>query len=186
MATDNDDKALSLMLSDPLRREEGFRMLMRQYGSRLYWHIRRIVVGHEDAEDVFQETCIRVLQAIRSFRGDASLQVWLYRIATNEALQHLRRHTRLFQSIDSLGSSLADTLMAESSIDGNELEILFQKALLSLPTQQRIAFNMRYYDDLTYEQIAQVTGKHVSSLKTNYHYATLKIKNYIKQHARLQ
>ena len=183
MAIKTDDKLLHQMLLDPTQREKGFRLLMKHYGRALYWHIRRIVVGHDDAEDVLQETCIKVLNSIDSYRGEGSLATWLYRIATNEALQHLRRQTHLFQHIDSLNDSLAEKLQAETLLDGNELEIMFQKALLSLPTQQRIAFNLRYYDELSYEEIAGVTGKTVQSLKTNYHYATQKVKNYIKEHS---
>lgn len=183
MAIKTDDNLLFQMLMDSSQREEGFRLLMKQYGHALYWHIRRIVVGHDDAEDVLQETCIKVLKSIDSYRGGGSLATWLYRIATNEALQHLRRHTHLFQHIDSLSDSLVEKLQAETQLDGNELEIMFQKALFTLPTQQRIAFNLRYYDELSYEEIAGITGKTVQSLKTNYHYATQKIKSYIKEHA---
>ena len=171
------------MLRNPAQRNEGFRCLMKQYGQTLYWHIRRIVVGHDDAEDVLQETCIKVLDGIGSFKGDGPLLTWLYRVATNEALQHLRRQTHLFQSIDSLGETLTSKLRAEAVLDGNELETMFQQALLTLPTQQRIAFNLRYYDELSYEEIARITGKNIASLKTNYHYATQRVKNYIKEHS---
>lgn len=184
MQHNTDDSTLLLMVHDPERRDEGFRMLMKQYGPALYWHIRRIVVGHDDAEDVLQETCIKVLNRIDTFKGEGTLLTWLYRIATNEALQHLRRQTRLFQSIDSLGEKLIDKLMAETVLDSNELVTLFQAAVLTLPTQQRITFNLRYYDELSYEEIARITGKNVSSLKTNYHYASQKIKDYIKEHSR--
>lgn len=179
-----DDNSLHSMLMDSSRREEGFRMLLKSYGHALYWHIRRIVVGHDDAEDVLQETCIKVLNSISNYRRDGSLATWLYRIATNEALQHLRRQTRIFQHIDSLSDSLAEKLEAEAPLDGTELELLFQKALIALPTRQRIAFNLRYYDELSYEEIAAITGRSVQSLKTNYHYATQKIKNYIKEHTK--
>ena len=184
MTIKTDDIVLQQMLHDPVSRDEGFRMLMKQYGPKLYWHIRRIVVGHDDAEDVLQETCVKVFNGIGSYKGEGSLQMWLYRIATNEALQHLRHNKHLFQSIDSLGEVLAGTLQAETHVDGNELEIIFQKALLTLPTQQRIAFNMRYYDELSYDEIARITGKTVATLKTNYHYATQRVKDYIKEHSR--
>lgn len=177
-----DDSALQEMLHDPARRNQGFRMLMKQYGQALYWHIRRIVVGHDDAEDVMQETCIRVLNGIVSFKGDGPLVTWLYRIATNEALQHLRRQKHLFQSLDSLSDTLTAKLQAESSLDGNEAVVLFQQALLALPMQQRIAFNLRYYDELSYEEIARITGKSVNTLKTNYHYAIQRVKNYMTEH----
>lgn len=132
---------------------------------------------------MLQETCIKVLDGIGSFKGDGPLLTWLYRVATNEALQHLRRQTHLFQSIDSLGETLTSKLRAEAVLDGNELETMFQQALLTLPTQQRIAFNLRYYDELSYEEIARITGKNIASLKTNYHYATQRVKNYIKEHS---
>ena len=183
MAIPTEDIALQQMLHDPGRRNEGFKKLMKQYGQTLYWHIRRIVIGHDDAEDVLQETCIKVLNGIRTFKGESPLLMWLYRIATNEALQHLRRQTRLFQSIDSMGDTLAGKLQAESALDGNELATLFQKALLTLPTQQRIAFNLRYYDELSYDEISRITGKSVGTLKTNYHYATQKVKDYIQEHS---
>lgn len=178
----NDDSALRHMLFDPEHRNEGFKMLMKQYGQALYWHIRRIVVGHDDAEDVMQETCIKVLNHIGSFKGEGPLVTWLYRIATNEALQHLRRQTHIFQNIDTLAGALTEKLESESTMSGNEMATIFQKALLTLPTQQRIAFNMRYYDEMSYEEIAHATGKSVSSLKTNYHYAVQKVKDYINEH----
>ncbi len=183
MTTFTDDSTYRQMLQDPAQRDDGFRSLMKQYGQKLYWHIRRIVIGHDDAEDVLQETCIKVLDHIGSFKGDAPLLTWLYRIATNEALQHLRRQTHLFQSIDSLGDTLTFKLRSEAVLDGHRLETLLQEALLTLPTQQRIAFNLRYYDELSYEEIARITGKNIPSLKTNYHYATQKVKDYIKQHS---
>ena len=182
MITPTDDNTLRQMLFNPDTRDEGFKMLMKQYGHRLYWHIRRIVVGHDDAEDVLQETCIKIFSSIDSFRGDGKLSTWMYSIATREALTLLRRQTHLFQSIDSLGSTLTNRLEAETPMDTNATEVLFQKALLTLPTQQRIAFNLRYYDEMSYDEIAHITGKNVNTLKVNYHFAQDKIKKYIKEH----
>jgi len=170
------------MLKDPNQREKGFRWLMKQYGEKLYWHIRRIVIGHDDAEDALQETCIKIFNSIDSYRGEGKLSTWIYSIATREAITMLRRQTRIFQSIDSLETALSNRLEAETPLDTNATEVLFQKALLTLPTQQRIAFNLRYYDELSYEEIANITGKNVGTLKTNYHFATEKIKKYIKVH----
>lgn len=181
MDIDFEQVQLHDMLRDPDRRNDGFRRLMQLYGEKLYWHIRRIVVGHDDAEDVLQETCIKILAHIKTFRGEGKLSTWVYSIATNEALHHLRRQTRLFQSIDALRPTLTAKLVAEATVDADAVEVLFQKALLTLPTQQRIAFNMRYYDEMGYEEIAAVTGKSIGTLKTNYHYATEKIKKYIKK-----
>ncbi|MBO4571640.1 MAG: sigma-70 family RNA polymerase sigma factor [Bacteroidales bacterium] len=154
------------------------------YGKRLYWHIRRLVVSHADAEDALQETFIKVFTKADSFKGDeSSLEAWCYRIATNEALQLLRRRAHMFQSLDSLGSELALQVATESAPDADKSSILFQQAIMQLSTQQRIAFNLRYYDELPYSQIAEITGKSENSLRTNYHYAVEKIKDYLKEHA---
>lgn len=181
MATDM-AQGLLARLTDPVQRDAGFRQLMQQYGETLYWHIRRIVVGHDDAEDALQETCIKILEGIASLRDETRLKAWLYRIATNEALHQLRRQTRLLQSVDALSPALTERLEAETPLDADAAEVLFQKALLTLPTTQRIAFNLRYYDELSYDEIAQITGKNVGTLKTNYHYATERIRKYIKEH----
>ena len=182
MDSETSSYSLREMLADSKRRDEGFRMLTKQYGRRLYWHIRRIVVGHDDAEDALQETFIKILDGIKSVKDESRLTAWLYRVATNEALRHIQRQTRLFQSIDSLNDSLVEKLEAESSVDADLAEVLFQKALLTLPAQQRVAFNLRYYDQLDYAEIARITGKSENSLRTNYHYATEKIKRFIKEH----
>lgn len=172
------------MLVSKDKREQGFRLLTQQYGQTLYWHIRRIVVAHEDAEDALQETFIKIYAGIDSYRGEGQILSWMYRIATNEALTLLRRQTHFFQSIDSLGNTLTERLQAETPLDGDAVEVLFQKALLTLPTQQRIAFNLRYYDELSYEEIARITGKSVGTLKANYHYAVEKVKNYINKYSK--
>lgn len=178
------EEQLLVLLRSPDTRDEGFRRLMQRYGESLYWHIRRIVVSHEDAEDAMQEACIKTLGALPRFRGDtAQLQPWLYKIATREALMTLRRHTHIFQSIDDLSPWLLDTLHAENAPSEGKAEMLLQQALLTLPTSQRIAFNMRYFDEMSYEDISRVTGRSVASLKTNYHYATEKIKHYVSQHS---
>ena len=171
------------MLMDPARREQGFRLLTKRYGETLYWHIRRIVVSHDDAEDALQETFIKVYSNLESFKGDGQFSSWMYRIATNEALTLLRKQTRIFQSLDSLSDVLAGKLEAETSLDSGAAEVLFQKALLTLPTQQRIAFNLRYYDELSYDEIARITGKSTGTLKANYHYAVEKVKSYINKYS---
>ena len=173
---------LMQMLTDPQQRNEGFKELMKLYGEQLYWHIRRIVIGHDDAEDVLQETCIKILNSIDTLKEESKLSSWMYSIATRESINMLRRQTRVFQSIDDLRPALTSKLEAETPMDHEATEVLFQKALLTLPTQQRIAFNLRYYDELSYEEIARITGKNINTLKTNYHFATEKIKKYIKQH----
>ncbi|MDD2961874.1 MAG: RNA polymerase sigma factor [Muribaculaceae bacterium] len=182
MKLNNNDKIVEMLKSDNLK-DAGFRLLLKEYGDALYWHIRRIVVGHQDAEDVVQETIINIYRHIDKFKGDSALITWIYRIATNEAVRWLQRQTNFFQSIDSVSPQLSDKLTQECDIDGKQAEVLFQKALLTLPTQQRIAFNMRYYDELSYDEIAKVTGKNINTLKTNYHFAQEKVRNYIKEFA---
>lgn len=176
-----DDTTILKALRAPETMEQGFRMLMQQYGEKLYWHIRRMVISHEDAEDALQESVLQIYKNIDRFKGDASqLKSWLYRIATNEALQLLRSHTRLFQSIDALGPELTEKLQTENGADASTAEYLLQEALLRLPTQQRLVFNLRYFDDMSYEDMARITGKRVGTLKVSYHYAKDKIEEYLK------
>ena len=161
---------------------EAFDRLIEQYGDRLYWHIRRVVVNHEDAEDVLQETFAKAYTSIADFRGDSesSLTAWLYRIATNIAINALRKRKKwVFSSLDSLRGDLLSTFEHEIEPSADEIVVRLQKAILALPTKQRLVFNMRYYDDLSFEQISQATGQSVSTLKTNYHYAVKKIREQV-------
>ena len=177
------DDELVEMLKSPDSKDKAFRLLMRKYGSRLYWHIRRIVVSHEDAEDVMQETAINILAGIEKFQQKSSLGTWVYRIAPNETWRLLCGNVGIFQSIDAIGETLVEKLEDEAGAEADTAELLFQKALLQLPTQQRLAFNLRYYDELPYEEIAKITGKNINTLKTNYHFAVTKIKNYLKENS---
>ena len=161
---------------------EAFDQLIEQYGDRLYWHIRRVVVSHEDAEDVLQETYVRAYTSIADFRGEteSSLIAWLYKIATNLAINALRKRKKwVFSSLDSVRGSLLTTFEQEAEPSADEIVVRLQKAILALPTKQRLVFNMRYYDELSFEQISQATGQSVSTLKTNYHYAVKKIKEQV-------
>lgn len=172
-----DEQKILAMVQNPLQREAGFRMIMAHFGRTIYWHIRRMVVSHEDAQDALQETSINIWQGLEKFNADSAISTWVYRIATNEALRVLRRRTFIFQSVDALGDELVEKLEADPDIDAQSTEAIFQKAVLKLPTQQRLAFNLRYYDELPYEEIAKITGKNVSTLKTNYHLAVTKLKS---------
>lgn len=161
---------------------EAFDRLIEQYGDRLYWHIRRVVVNHEDAEDVLQETFAKAYTSIADFRGDSesSLTAWLYRIATNVAINVLRRRKKwALSSLDSVRGDLLATFEHEIDPSADEIVVRLQKAILALPTKQRLVFNMRYYDELSFEQISQATGDSVSTLKTNYHYAVKKVKEQV-------
>ena len=162
---------------------EAFDRLIEQYGDRLYWHIRRVVVQHEEAEDVLQDTFARAYTSIDDFRGDneGSLISWLYRIATNHAINALRKRKRwALASLDSIRGDLLATFEQESDPSADEIAVRLQKAILALPTKQRLVFNMRYYDELSFEDISQATGQSVATLKTNYHYAVQKIKEQVR------
>lgn len=161
---------------------EAFDLLIEQYGERLYWHIRRIVVRHEEAEDILQDTFARAYLSIEGFKGDteSSLTAWLYKIATNLAINALRRQKRwAFSSLDSVRGSLLTTFEHEVEPSADEILVRLQKAILTLPTKQRLVFNMRYYDELSFEEISQATGQSVPTLKTNYHYAVKRIKEQV-------
>lgn len=162
-------------------RERGFKMLMDAYQKPIYNYIRRLVVLHEDAEDVLQEVFIRVYRHMDHFRSESSLSTWIYRIATNESLRLLNnRKGEGVISSEELQEELMSKLKASDYIDyENELAVKFQEAILSLPEKQRLVFNLRYYDELDYEEIARVLDTKVDGLKVNYHYAKEKIKEYI-------
>ena len=162
---------------------EAFDQLIEHYGERLYWHIRRVVVQHEDAEDVLQETFTRAYTSISELRADteSSLTAWLYRIATTQAIKVLRSRKRgVFSSIDSVRGELLATFEQEIDPSADEIVVRLQKAVLALPTKQRLVFNMRYYDELSFDEISQVTGQSVSTLKTNYHYAVQRVKEQVR------
>lgn len=173
-------------LIDLLRSEEGlpraFDELVESYGERLYWHIRRIVVMHEDAEDALQEAFVTAYMSINGFRGESlgSLTAWLYKIATTSAIKVLKRRRRgLFASLDSLRGELLSDYEAEVLPDADEIVVRLQRAVLGLPMKQKMVFNLRYYDELSFEEISRITGDSVSTLKTNYHYAVKKIREQV-------
>lgn len=159
--------------------EKGFRLLMAKYKEAVYWHIRRLVVSHDDAQDAAQETFVRVFRNFDQFKGECPFAVWVYRIATNEALRTLDKRRAGHLSLDDPDASV-DSLMADEYVDYGDLEaVKLQKALLALPTKQQLAFNLRYYDGLEYEEIAQITGSTAVNVKANYHIAKEKIIKYM-------
>lgn len=157
--------------------------LIGRYHEPLYWHIRRMVVSHDDAEDVLQETFIKIFEHLNQLQNMAQERAWVYRIATNEALQWLRSRHEFLSLEDDDASLLINSLQADTYTDtGDRLLVLFQEAVLTLPTMQRTVFNLRYYDELPYEEIAAVTASTVGAAKTNYHLAKQKISTYILAH----
>ena len=170
---------------DPLRQRAAFEFLVKNYQQKMYWHIRKMVIDHDDADDLVQEVFIKVWQSLGNFRGDSKLYTWLYRIATNECLTHLQKKRRQNNvSIDEDDSSMLynslESSMNSNYVSGEEIQIKLQKAILQLPDKQRLVFNMKYYDDLSYEEIADITGTTVGGLKATYHLATKKIEEFLK------
>ncbi len=173
----NEDKIREACAKNP---DKGFRMLMEAFQQPVYWHIRRMVVSHDDAEDVLQETFIRIFRYLGDFRAESSLATWIYRIATNESLRFLNHRKEQALSTEEIQEELIGKLMASEYVDyDNEMAVKFQKAVLMLPEKQRVVFNLRYYDDLSYEEISKITGSKVETLKANYHFAKEKIKVYM-------
>ena len=160
--------------------ERGFRMLVEKFQSSMYWHIRRMVVSHEDAEDVLQETFIKIFRHLGDFREESSLSTWIYRITTNECIRFLNRRREETVSDEEIQADLMNKLMASEYVDyDNAMEVKFQKAILTLPEKQRLVFNLRYYDELKYEEISRITDTKVETLKANYHFAKERIKEYM-------
>ena len=162
--------------------EKGFRMIIDTYGSKLYWHIRRLVITHEDADDALQNTFINAWRKIDSFRFESSLLTWLWSIATNEALTIIRkREKQSSTSLDDVEAILADSEEGSTWFDGDAAEVKLQNAILRLPEKQRIVFNMKYFDEMPYEEMSRVTGTSVGALKASYHHAVKKIEQFLKE-----
>ena len=173
------EKDLIAQLQNPKARNAAFGLLVDVYQERLYWHIRRIVLNHDDADDVVQNTFVKIFQNIHGFKGESQLYSWMYRIATNEALNFIKSHAK--QSAISTQDYLmvkAEQLQSDVYFDGGELELQLQKALAQLPEKQRLVFQMKYFDDLKYEDISRILGTSVGALKANYHHAVAKIKDF--------
>jgi RNA polymerase sigma factor (sigma-70 family) len=157
-------------------------MLVRAYQQRVYWHVRKMVIDHDDADDLTQEVFIKIHKAIDSFREDSQLFTWIYRIATNECLNFLaRKRRRFFLPIEDIGAELSAKIDSSDAISGDEIQKKLQKALLQLPDKQRLVFNMKYFDDLSYENISDITNTSVGALKASYHHAVKKIEHYLTE-----
>lgn len=175
----NEAEIIKLMSSDKSR-EKGVRLMMDAYQSRLYWHIRRLIVDHALAQDVLQDTFIKAYQNFHQFKQDSQIYTWLYRIATNEALQQLNKMKRMQKSEEGSEYYLQNLVADNVSPEAEDIQILLQKAIHSLPEKQKLVFTMRYYDDLPYEEMSKIVDMSVGTLKTNYHYAKQKVEEYIK------
>lgn len=174
-----EEEIIRLMSSEKTR-EKGVRMMMDAYQSRLYWHIRRIIVDHSLAQDVLQDSFIKAYQNFHQFKQDSQLYTWLYRIATNESLQQLNKLKRMQKTDEDPEYYLQNMLADNVSPEAEDIQILLQKAIHSLPEKQKLVFTMRYYEELPYEDMSQILDMSVGTLKTNYHYAKQKVEDYIK------
>lgn len=168
---------------DAQQREARSLSLLDRYQQPIYWHLRRMLVRHEDAEDVLQETFVKIYQSLDQLRNVEAERAWVYRIATNEALRWIGRQHEELLSTEEVDAQLLESLTEGAYVDYDDgAGRLFQAAILSLPITQRTVFQLRYYDELSYEQIAQITDSRVETLKVNYHYAKQRIKAYIDQY----
>lgn len=175
-----EDKELLLKIRNPDSRNYGFNMLVRTYQQRVYWHVRKMVIDHDDANDLTQEIFIKIHKYIDTFREDSQLFTWIYRIATNECLSFLNKKKRkFFLPIEDVTQQLIAKVDNDPDLNGDEIQKRLQKAILQLPDKQRLVFNMKYFDDMPYEQMAEVTKTSVGALKASFHHAVKKIEEYL-------
>lgn len=184
MNSQSDDMILLEAFGNPQTKTKAFECILDKYHRKVYWLVRRIVISHDDADDVTQNTFVKIWTQLDSYRGDAQLYTWIFRIATNEALLLLRqkRPQLNIEEEDGEAGYLIGKLTADSYFDGNALELKLQEAILSLPYKQRLVFNMKYYEDLKYEEMSAVLDTSVGALKASYHHAVKKIEQFIKSH----
>ena len=174
------DKELLEKFLDEKTRHYAFNILVNQYQQRLYWHIRRILLDHDDTNDVIQNVFIKVWKNFENFRQDSLLYTWLYRIATNESLTFLKqKKRRAFVSFSDVEYEMADSLNNDPLFTGDKIQLKLQQAILKLPPQQRLVFNMKYFDAMKYEEISEILGVTVGALKATYHHAVKKISKYV-------
>ena len=178
-----DDQQIKDLLSKPETQRRGFEIMVQQYSEQLYWQVRRIVLTHEDANDVMQNAFLKAWNALSTFHGDSRVMTWLSRIAINESLDFVRRQKNLsIISADDEEGYVANTLMADDYFDGDETEAQLQAAIASLPEVQRTVFTLRYYDEMKYSEMSQLLKTSEGSLKASYHIAVKKISEFFKSH----
>jgi RNA polymerase sigma factor (sigma-70 family) len=175
-----EEKEFIQKLLNPKTQNQAFQQLLQDYQKPLYNHIRNIVLSHDDADDVLQNTFIKVFQHLKNFKGDSKLFSWMYRIATNEALTFLNQKAKINGiSSETLQNKTIDNLKADVFFDGNEIQIKLQKAIAVLPEKQRLVFKMKYFEELKYEEISEILGTSVGALKASYHHAVKKIEAFV-------
>jgi len=178
-----DDNELLQQFKAAATKEKGFTGIIKKYQEKLYWHIRRMVIDHEDANDVLQNMFIKVWNALDNFREDSQLYTWLYRIATNESLTYIEQQKkRASVSLSDVENGLSNKLRADKNYDSNKIEWKLQLAMQQLPEKQRVVFNLRYYDEMPYQEMSIVLETSEGALKASYHHAVKKIEDYILNH----
>ena len=176
-----DEKELVIALKSQNESERAFRVLVNLYKERLYWHIRKIVLNHEDTDDILQNTFIKIYKNIHKFEEKSKLYTWMYRIATNESITFLNKKAKKKKiTIEEVKDQLIENLESDIYFEGNQIQILFQKAINTLPQKQQLVFNMKYFEDHTYENLSEILETSVGGLKSSYHIAVKKITAYIK------
>jgi len=176
------EETLVAQLKQKDTQAKAFELLINSYKERLYWHIRRIVLDHDDADDVLQNTFIKVFRNIDGFKGDSKLFSWMYRIATNESLTFLKQKSRkLGVDSEAIQTHMANNLQADVYFEGDEIQYKLQQAIASLPEKQKLVFNMKYFEELKYEEISEILETSVGGLKASYHLAVKKIESYLKE-----
>lgn len=179
---ESDEKKMIKLLANPITRERAFAKIVSQYSEPLYWKIRRLVLTHDNADDVLQETFIKAWTNIDTFQGKSKISTWLYRIAINEALDFLRRQKSQQPTLDiDDANGVANTLLADDYFDGDEAQAILQQAIATLPDVQRAVFTMKYYDNMKYSEMSKILGTSEGGLKASYHIAVTKIKEYLER-----
>ena len=175
------EKEIIALLQDPARQREAFECIVKEYSEQLYWQIRRLVYTHDDTNDILQNTFIKAWTNIDYFRGDAKMSTWLYRIALNECLTFLNKQNATSQlSIDDIDSEMLNKLESDTYFDGDSTQKAFLRAIHQLPEKQRMVFNLKYFKEMKYEEIAEIMGNSIGSLKASYHHAVKKIEAFLK------
>jgi RNA polymerase sigma-70 factor (ECF subfamily) len=177
-----DEQKLIDELKNENTKQQAFRVMVGAYKERLYWHVRKIVLDHNDTDDILQNTFIKVWRNIHSFRAESGLYTWLYRIATNESLTFLSQKKKKSPgtSDEELQNYLVENIQSDPFFNGDELQLKLQEAIARLPEKQRLVFNMRYYDDIKYQDMEKILGTSEGALKASYHHAVKKISEHLK------
>ena len=182
MKTNFNEEEILEQLRDPDTQRQGFAHLVNEYSERLYWQIRKMVYSHDDANDILQDVFIKAWLNIEKFRGDAKLSTWLYKIAINESITFINRSkAKLNLSIDGADSFLLDKLEGDEYFDGDEAQLLLQKAIVTLPEKQRLVFQMKYFNEMKYDEMSDILGTSVGALKASYHHAVKKVERFLKE-----